>query len=119
MAEMERVITSAIEARAVGVTRLNQNSSRRHCIFTIILTQYTKQSSDVSKGKTLERQSHINLIDLAGSERVTAAATKQTTTLYDIIIFLKKTQAVLAVHAVHTVTEMVMLMSAFRFSAIN
>ncbi len=76
MAEMEDVITSAIEARAVGVTRLNQNSSRSHCIFTIIFTQRIKQQSDVSKGKMLERQSHINLIDLAGSERVTDMTTK-------------------------------------------
>ncbi len=78
MTDMEAMMTSAIETRAVGVTRLNQNSSRSHCIFTIIFTQYINQSSDVSKGeKTLERQSHINLIDLAGSERVTgAAATK-------------------------------------------
>ncbi len=80
MTDMESMITAAVEARAVGVTRLNQNSSRSHCIFTIIFTQYINKSSDVSKGEnTFERQSHINLIDLAGSERVAYVATHHKT----------------------------------------
>jgi len=49
-------------SRHVASTPINHNSSRSHCIFTIIL-----QSKD--KEKDTYFTSKINLVDLAGSER--------------------------------------------------
>lgn len=52
-------------SRAVGSTAMNEHSSRSHSIFTILVT-----ARDTS-GKSLTiSESALNLIDLAGSERV-------------------------------------------------
>ena len=59
-------------SRHVASTPMNHNSSRSHCIFTIIL-----QSKD--KVKETYFTSKINLVDLAGSERTWKNKVKQTT----------------------------------------
>jgi kinesin family protein 16B len=78
MQQMNAVIASAIESRAVGTTSLNQHSSRSHCIFTIIFTQRIPKAGAGTEADTFERQSHVNLIDLAGSERSKLAQTSGT-----------------------------------------
>eukprot|EP00347_Sterkiella_histriomuscorum_P018250 403346225 len=49
--------------RTVGVTHYNEQSSRSHFVFTLYLTGRHKTSKEVFKGR-------LNLIDLAGSERI-------------------------------------------------
>ncbi|XP_064650144.1 kinesin-like protein KIF14 [Lineus longissimus] len=60
--------------RATAATGMNDKSSRSHSVFTVVLTQ-TK--TDVLEGECHEHSttSKINLIDLAGSERQSAAKT--------------------------------------------
>ena len=49
--------------RAIGETKMNQSSSRSHCIFTIMVEMRRLGSDTVIRSK-------LNLVDLAGSERV-------------------------------------------------
>eukprot|EP00759_Apiculatamorpha_spiralis_P043125 PhF_6_TR40740/c0_g1_i2/m.61322 len=57
--------------RHVAATKMNDNSSRSHCIFRLTFTQVTKvlPTKQFDKIKTFEKVSVINLVDLAGSER--------------------------------------------------
>ncbi|KAK9795952.1 hypothetical protein WJX73_003914 [Symbiochloris irregularis] len=54
------------EVRRVGETNMNRESSRSHAVFTAVVEVATTQES----GLTNVRYSRINLIDLAGSERI-------------------------------------------------
>ncbi len=47
----------------MGVTHYNEQSSRSHFIFTIYVTGKHRETRDVFRGR-------LNLIDLAGSERI-------------------------------------------------
>ncbi|KAL7533312.1 hypothetical protein ACHAXR_005166, partial [Thalassiosira sp. AJA248-18] len=49
--------------RAIAATEMNQNSTRSHCIFTIVLEKRQPGADTVT-------QSKLNIVDLAGSERV-------------------------------------------------
>lgn len=49
--------------RAIAATEMNQNSTRSHCIFTIILEKRQAGADTVTRSK-------LNIVDLAGSERV-------------------------------------------------
>lgn len=49
--------------RTVGVTNYNEQSSRSHFIFTIHVEGRHKETKQIFRGK-------LNLIDLAGSERI-------------------------------------------------
>jgi hypothetical protein len=49
--------------RTVGVTHYNEQSSRSHFVFTIHVTGRHRETKEVFKGR-------LNLIDLAGSERI-------------------------------------------------
>jgi len=49
--------------RAIAATEMNQNSTRSHCIFTIILEKRSAGADTVTRSK-------LNIVDLAGSERV-------------------------------------------------
>lgn len=51
--------------RARAATRLNDESSRSHALFTLIVEQEDKQQGQLKIGK-------LNLVDLAGSERLRA-----------------------------------------------
>eukprot|EP01064_Diplonema_japonicum_P035416 TRINITY_DN7665_c0_g1_i2.p1 TRINITY_DN7665_c0_g1~~TRINITY_DN7665_c0_g1_i2.p1 ORF type:complete len:1394 (+),score=352.21 TRINITY_DN7665_c0_g1_i2:37-4218(+) len=66
-------------ARTVAETRYNQQSSRSHAVFTIIITQTIV---DVNTGQCIDRVSRVNLVDLAGSERLT---TGQTSTPNEVV----------------------------------
>lgn len=49
--------------RAIAATEMNQNSTRSHCIFTIMLEKRAAGVDVVTRSK-------LNIVDLAGSERV-------------------------------------------------
>jgi len=62
--QMLKILESGKQNRKVGSTEMNQDSSRSHCIFIIIIESSEQKGGDVhiTKGK-------LNLTDLAGSER--------------------------------------------------
>ncbi len=49
--------------RTVGVTHYNEQSSRSHFVLSLYVTGKHKETKDIYKGR-------LNLIDLAGSERI-------------------------------------------------
>ena len=49
--------------RAIAATEMNQNSTRSHCIFTILMEKRMAGADTVIRSK-------LNIVDLAGSERV-------------------------------------------------
>ena len=49
--------------RAIAATEMNQNSTRSHCIFTIVIEGRRHGADTVTRSK-------LNIVDLAGSERV-------------------------------------------------
>lgn len=49
--------------RAIAATEMNQNSTRSHCIFTVVLEKRSADADTVVRSK-------LNIVDLAGSERV-------------------------------------------------
>jgi hypothetical protein len=61
-----RLLHSALNARATAATRCNERSSRSHCVFQLFIT-----GSNSVTGQTVEGT--LNLIDLAGSERVSSS----------------------------------------------
>merc|ERR1719456_1265429 len=61
--KLNQMIEQGFEHRSTAATKMNDTSSRSHCIFIIKLHQ--KDASDESKNTF----SKVNLVDLAGSER--------------------------------------------------
>uniref|UniRef100_A0A383VYM2 Kinesin-like protein n=1 Tax=Tetradesmus obliquus TaxID=3088 RepID=A0A383VYM2_TETOB len=61
--DVEELLSRAMEKRSVGCTQLNEQSSRSHAVFTLRI----EGTNDSSK---LKVSGVLNLIDLAGSERV-------------------------------------------------
>ena len=59
MALMQR----GAEARRIGETNMNRESSRSHAVFTALVEVATTEESGITK----LRYSRINLIDLAGA----------------------------------------------------
>jgi kinesin family protein 6/9 len=55
--------------RAVAATEMNQNSTRSHCIFTMILERRRAGTDTVVRSK-------LNIVDLAGSERVSRTSSE-------------------------------------------
>lgn len=68
-----QLMHGAVQARHVGETSMNKQSSRSHCIFTIRVD--TKQI--LADGSTLEAQGKLHMVDLAGSESAKTAALEQ------------------------------------------
>ncbi|KAG8442351.1 hypothetical protein GDO86_011230 [Hymenochirus boettgeri] len=64
--DIESLMSEGNKSRTVAATNMNEESSRSHAVFNIIVTQtlYDHQS-----GNTGERVSKVSLVDLAGSER--------------------------------------------------
>lgn len=60
--------TRGIKRRKTGATRLNQESSRGHCVLTLKLVQVKKSFDNEFDQETL-KSSQLCLVDLAGSER--------------------------------------------------
>lgn len=70
--ECVKVIRAGNEVRSSAATEMNDQSSRSHAIFQIVLTQTEALGARVrGKEVTNHRVSKINLVDLAGSERTT------------------------------------------------
>eukprot|EP00931_Biecheleriopsis_adriatica_P047226 TRINITY_DN27194_c0_g2_i1.p1 TRINITY_DN27194_c0_g2~~TRINITY_DN27194_c0_g2_i1.p1 ORF type:complete len:1301 (+),score=288.37 TRINITY_DN27194_c0_g2_i1:89-3991(+) len=66
-----------LKLRTIATTNMNQNSSRSHAVFTILVNRL--EGAKPQTGKKDERKSlhaKINLIDLAGSERTSKARTE-------------------------------------------
>lgn len=61
---VEDILLKAKKYRATHATKENENSSRSHSVFTIFLEGFNKLTKEKSNGV-------LNLIDLAGSERLT------------------------------------------------
>eukprot|EP00878_Enallax_costatus_P027357 GHUV01029436.1.p1 GENE.GHUV01029436.1~~GHUV01029436.1.p1 ORF type:complete len:241 (+),score=83.16 GHUV01029436.1:535-1257(+) len=62
-----RLMRTGAENRHVGETRLNRESSRSHSVFACTLERHSKSQET---GVTNVLFSRLNLIDLAGSERI-------------------------------------------------
>ena len=54
------------KSRTVAATNMNNESSRSHAVFTVIITQTL---TDTQSGVSGEKVSKVSLVDLAGSER--------------------------------------------------
>jgi kinesin family protein C1 len=61
--EVSNLLHQASQSRSVGKTAMNEQSSRSHCVFTLRISGVNEST---------EQQVHgvLNLIDLAGSERL-------------------------------------------------
>ena len=64
--EIEDLMIEGNKSRTVASTNMNNESSRSHAVFTVILTFTLK---DPLSGVTGEKVSRISLVDLAGSDR--------------------------------------------------
>ncbi len=60
--DIQKLMNVGLANRTVAETQMNKISSRSHCIFTLYMNQYQNDGAVTA--------SKINLIDLAGSERV-------------------------------------------------
>merc|ERR1712078_679759 len=62
VAEINNVLKVGKKNRTVGATLMNQDSSRSHSIFTVVIESCADGDNHIRVGK-------LNLVDLAGSER--------------------------------------------------
>ncbi|XP_062087449.1 kinesin-like protein KIN-14C [Humulus lupulus] len=93
--EISSLLQQAAQSRSVGKTQMNEQSSRSHFVFTLRI-------SGVNEGTEQQVQGVLNLIDLAGSERLsksgatgdrlkeTQAINKSLSSLSDVIFSLAK-----------------------------
>lgn len=58
------ILENGKKNRVVGGTQMNQESSRSHCIFSIVI-----EASEIREGNQHITRGKLNLVDLAGSER--------------------------------------------------
>ncbi|KFP64039.1 Kinesin-like KIF13A, partial [Cariama cristata] len=65
--DIESLMSEGNKSRTVAATNMNEESSRSHAVFNIIVTQTLY---DLHSGNSGEKVSKISLVDLAGSERV-------------------------------------------------
>ncbi|XP_072416990.1 kinesin-like protein KIF13A isoform X4 [Chiloscyllium punctatum] len=65
--DIESLMSEGNKSRTVAATNMNEESSRSHAVFSIILTQTL---NDLQSGTSGEKVSKLSLVDLAGSERV-------------------------------------------------
>ncbi|KAL8278654.1 hypothetical protein RQP46_008946 [Phenoliferia psychrophenolica] len=63
-----KILKRGSERRQIGATRCNEQSSRSHSIFTIVV--HIKESTTRTGGEDLLKVGKLNLVDLAGSENV-------------------------------------------------
>lgn len=61
--QVEKLLATAMEKRAVGATKMNEVSSRSHMVFSLKIDGYNSNTQQSIHGV-------LNLVDLAGSERV-------------------------------------------------
>ncbi|XP_032869740.1 kinesin-like protein KIF13A isoform X4 [Amblyraja radiata] len=65
--DIESLMSEGNKSRTVAATNMNEESSRSHAVFNIILTQTLYDPQRSTSG---EKVSKLSLVDLAGSERV-------------------------------------------------
>ncbi|XP_051576127.1 kinesin-like protein KIF13A isoform X2 [Myxocyprinus asiaticus] len=65
--DIESLMSEGNKSRTVAATNMNEESSRSHAVFSVIVTQTLY---DLRSGNSGEKVSKISLVDLAGSERV-------------------------------------------------
>lgn len=75
--EIVALMAAGSRARSTGATLLNEQSSRSHAVFTLVVEQsQTQKQVEAAQGPEAEHQEYrvlsakLNLVDLAGSERV-------------------------------------------------
>eukprot|EP00759_Apiculatamorpha_spiralis_P029293 PhF_6_TR31503/c3_g1_i4/m.46382/K17914/KIF13; kinesin family member 13 len=69
--ECVQIIRAGNELRTQTNTNMNENSSRSHAIFQVVVTHTEAMGAKVrGKEVTNHRVSKVNLVDLAGSERI-------------------------------------------------
>ncbi|KFM10328.1 Kinesin-like KIF13B, partial [Aptenodytes forsteri] len=66
--DIESLMSEGNKSRTVAATNMNEESSRSHAVFKIILTHTLY---DVQSGTSGEKVGKLSLVDLAGSERAT------------------------------------------------
>uniref|UniRef100_A0A8C6VAM5 Kinesin family member 13Bb n=1 Tax=Neogobius melanostomus TaxID=47308 RepID=A0A8C6VAM5_9GOBI len=66
--DIESLMSEGNKSRTVAATNMNEESSRSHAVFNIILTHTLR---DLKSGTSGEKVSKLSLVDLAGSERAT------------------------------------------------
>nr|XP_060610644.1 kinesin-like protein KIF13B [Anolis sagrei ordinatus] len=66
--DIESLMSEGNKSRTVAATNMNEESSRSHAVFKIILTHTLY---DVKSGTSGEKVGKLSLVDLAGSERAT------------------------------------------------
>lgn len=64
--EIEHYLNVGNKNKHMGETKMNQESSRSHCIFTVYME--IGENMDDDKNKKI-KAGKLNLVDLAGSER--------------------------------------------------
>ncbi|XP_035771964.1 kinesin-like protein KIF13B [Neolamprologus brichardi] len=64
--DIESLMSEGNKSRTVAATNMNEESSRSHAVFNIILTHTL---TDLRSGTSGEKVSKLSLVDLAGSER--------------------------------------------------
>ncbi|KAK7907344.1 hypothetical protein WMY93_015956 [Mugilogobius chulae] len=64
--DIESLMSEGNKSRTVAATNMNEESSRSHAVFNIILTHTLR---DLKSGTSGEKVSKLSLVDLAGSER--------------------------------------------------
>ncbi|XP_064815047.1 kinesin-like protein KIF13B [Oncorhynchus masou masou] len=64
--DIECLMSEGNKSRTVAATNMNEESSRSHAVFNIILTHTV---TDLGSGTSGEKVSKLSLVDLAGSER--------------------------------------------------
>ncbi|KAM9310605.1 kinesin-like protein KIF13A isoform 2-T2 [Pholidichthys leucotaenia] len=64
--DIEVLLSEGNKSRTVAATNMNEESSRSHAVFNIIVTQTLY---DLQSGNSGEKVSKMSLVDLAGSER--------------------------------------------------
>eukprot|EP00871_Galdieria_phlegrea_P003206 jgi/Galph1/3887/GphlegSOOS_G2518.1 len=69
--ECYRALRKGVANRTVGATSMNQESSRSHGVFTVIIERMEQRPDGILSKRT----SRLNLVDLAGSERQKLAKT--------------------------------------------
>ena len=70
--ELSQLIRVANQKKSVASTKMNEQSSRSHCLFIVTLTQSkrVRAKEKFEKDLVMHRVSRLSLVDLAGSERL-------------------------------------------------